>query len=89
MSDISTHPASNNCLPPVEADVHVAGAGASADAAAAAPSHLGEEREIKPEPELDTIQNLLPAVLSRIASGLPMHELSTIIKEACACENAL
>ena len=83
MSDISTHPASNNILPPVEADV--AGAGASA----AAPSHLGEEREINPEPELDPIQNFLPAVLSRLAAGLPMHELITIIKEACACENAL
>lgn len=43
----------------------------------------------EPEPELDSIQNLLPAVLSRLAAGLPVHELSTIIKEACACEIAL
>jgi len=38
-----------------------------------------------PEP----IRDLLPATLSRLTAGLPMHELDIIIKEATACEDAL
>jgi len=55
---------------------------------AAAPGYQGED-EIMAEPDSNNIQNLLPTVLSRLAAGLPMHELRTIIKEACACEDAL
>ena len=41
--------------------------------------------DVIPEP----IRELLPATLSRLAAGLPMHELDIIIKEAKACEDAL
>jgi hypothetical protein len=82
MSDTATRPASNDSPSAVQADA------AEAISSAAAPGHHGED-EIMAEPDNDDIQNLLPTVLSRLAAGLPMHELSTIIKEACACEDAL
>lgn len=80
MSDTATRPTSNKNLPAVEAEVFVG--------VSAVPNRLDVD-EIISESTLDSIHNLLPAVLSRLAAGLPMHELSTIIKEARACEAAL
>ena len=37
----------------------------------------------------DAVRDLLPATLSRLTAGLPMHELDIIIREAMACEDAL
>ena len=35
------------------------------------------------------LRDFLPATLSRLAAGLPLHKLNVIIKEATACEDAL
>lgn len=83
MPDTATRPASNDSPSAVAADA------TEAISSAAAPAHQGDD-EIMAEPDdKNNIQKLLPTVLSRLAAGLPMHELSTIIKEACACEDAL
>mmetsp|Transcript_4968 Transcript_4968/g.9233 ORF Transcript_4968/g.9233 Transcript_4968/m.9233 type:complete len:353 (+) Transcript_4968:88-1146(+) len=46
---------------------------------------VDDKDKIIPEP----IRELLPATLSRLTAGLPLHELDIIIKEAKACEDAL
>ncbi|KAL7532267.1 hypothetical protein ACHAWF_004066, partial [Thalassiosira exigua] len=57
---------------------------AAADDAAASVRE-GADQQVVPE----SIRELLPTTLSRLTSGLPVHELDTIIKEAKACEDAL
>lgn len=41
------------------------------------------------DPIPDAVRDILPVTLSRLAAGLPMHELGVIVKEAMACEDAL
>jgi hypothetical protein len=41
------------------------------------------------DPIPESIRDMLPVTLSRLASSLPMHELDVIVKEAMACEDAL
>lgn len=45
--------------------------------------------EMEEDPIPEAIRDILPATLSRLAAGLPMHELGVIVKEAMACEDAL
>jgi hypothetical protein len=44
---------------------------------------------IDEDPIPESIRDMLPITLSRLAAGLPMHELEVIVKEAMACEEAL
>ena len=45
--------------------------------------------ETEEDPITEAIRDMLPVTLSRLAAGLPMHELDVIVKEAMACEDAL
>jgi len=62
---------------------------ASAAAASAPGPHPEDDDENASSVIPESIRELLPATLSRLTAGLPMHELDIIIKEATACEDAL
>ncbi len=71
---------SNTSCPPASG-VSALGSETTAVVLSSALMHRGEDQS--------EIHSLLPAVLSRLAAGLPMCELDVIIKEARACEDAL
>ena len=83
MSDVGSQLPSNggNNTPAVAEVVSVS---AVSDSAA---ENISPEKTNPIIPE--QVQQLLPATLSRLTAGLPMHELNIIIKEAKACEDAM
>ena len=62
---------------------------AAAAAGADANNADAENASARASPLPAHLRDFLPATLSRLAAGLPLHELDVIIKEATACEDAL